>query len=274
MEGWQGARVGAGFCYPHDIWAPSSFALAGTYDSYGRVEGIKEDSLEARMAMRCIRERIIELPAKEDGREAPAVVRSELTPFTLQDCIHEGRGAFKDYQGRVQPYGYVIVREDVYRALIRRGYSAPWRTPKRVTVSRYVRQGEMLVTALRAKMVEKAEETEPRKQMVSCFDLEGLEYEGRSQEYDFQHFLTHGGMEFQDHLGRHLVEMVEADSSDIPRFLRLIGEHLMFANHLSMLRRAWMPQPGAGSQDDGYETHAWLAELAQKICARELSRVD
>lgn len=273
-DGWKGDRVSAGFCYPHDVWAPCSFALPGVYDDYGRVTDIKEDSLEARLAMEHVRERVVENPVDEDGEAAEPVVKADLTTFSLQEAIAEGRGRFKDYRGRVQPFGLVMVRDDVYRAIVRKGFTSTWRTPKRFTTARFVRQGEALVAALRVKAAAKALETEPWKRMMFSSDIEFVEYEGKKQEYDLPNFFTHNVMEFRDHLGNHLVKMVETNSPDIPRFLRLTAEHLMFSCYLSSLRRAWMPQPGKGSQDESYEDHAWLAKLVGEVAARELARTD
>lgn len=270
MEGWAEESASAGFSYPYGMWAPCSFALAGTYDSHGRVEGIKEDSLEARMAMRHIRERLVEFPPEEDGRRNPAVLRATITPFTLQEAISEGRGKFTDYQNRVQPIGFVMVRDDVYQAILRRRISSTWRTPKRFTVARYVRQGEALVEALKRHMAEKATHTDPLRRITTAFDIDYLKYEGSDKEYDFQRFISNSMMEFRDSLKIHLVELVEIDSPDLPLFLQLIAKHMWFSDHLYNLRRAWMPQCGKGSQDDLYDDHIWLAKLVQDIAKREL----
>jgi hypothetical protein len=274
MEGWKSDRVGAGLTYPHDVWAPCSFAIPGEYDSYGRVVGVKEDSLEVRLAMQRVRERLIELPASTTGRCGPAIVAKELTTLTFQDAVEQGRVRFKDYRGREQPYGLVRVRDDVYRAIMGRAISCSWRQPERLSVARFVRQGEALVAALRVKAAEKALETEPWKQLMFSSDIEFIKYEGKEQEYDLPNFFAHSVMEFGDRLGQHLVDMVVADSPDVPRLLRLSAEHIMFSCHLAALRRAWMPQPGRGSQDESYDAHVWLAKLVQKVAEKEMARED
>lgn len=261
--GWRGDRVSAGFSYTTDVWAPCSFALRGKYNDYGAVEGIDPKSLEARLALEHFRERLLEQASEEDKRRRVAVTREGLTLALMQDHVHEGRARFKGYDGQVLPYGMVFVREDVYKAFLRKGYSCDWRTPKRFTVARFERQGHALVAAIRA-CTEKWLTT-----------VEFLEYEGKEQEYDFARFVDRNVMEFRLHLTRILIETArKGTQADVDRLVRLIAEHLMFATHLDQLRRSWMPQAGKGSQDDSYDVHAWFAGLVGGIASREHAREE
>lgn len=273
VQGWGDESSGAGFCYPHGMWAPCSFALKGRYGDYGRVEGINLDSFEARYALESLKDRLVELPAEAEGRRNGAVIKADLTLESAQEQLSEGRLNFQDHQGRVQPYGMVFLRDDVYRALVRKGWSCSWRTPKRFTAARFVQQGEAIVTALRALIAERDQHEEYHKRFVSGFDIEYLKSPELESEYDIQRFLRDSSV-FRTLLSQELIDLVRTDSPDLPRFLRLVAEQYMFRGHLYSLRRAWMPQCGKGSQVESYDEHIWLAKLAQKICARELSRVD
>lgn len=265
-DGWRGERVSNGFSSIHEVWAPCSFGLAGTWsDDYGRVVVGDDTTLEARLLMQHVRRKLIELPA--DDRDPP-VLRADASVPTLQENIRQGRARFTDFKGREQPFGCVVVRDDVFKTIIRKGWSDPYRTPKRFTVNRLVKQGEALVAALRVLYAKKQLKTEVWEKLLFPWDIEAVEYEGKDVEYDIPRYFPMSLMEFRDHLGNNLVDMVANDSPDIPRFLRLVATHYMFVSYLELLRRAWMPQPGAGSQGVDYEEHAWFAKVVQDIALR------
>lgn len=259
-DGWKGERVSAGFNHTHDVWAPCSFGLIGHWDvEEGHTAGIDETSLEARLLLNHVRRRLIQ---PEEGDSDP------LNPTLLQEHIRAGRARFKDFKGREQPYGFVIVRDDVYMAILRKGFTCSWRTPKRFKVARLVQQGEDLVAALRKLRTAKQLRSELWEKMLFASDIEFVEYEGKDIEYDIPHFMTVSKGSFRDDLGHNLIDMVVKDSPDLPRFLRLMAEHYMFVSYLDVLRRAWMPQPGAGSQGMDYADHAWFAKLVRDIALR------
>lgn len=272
--GWRGDSVSAGFSHPSDVWVPCSFGLPGKYADFGRI-GIKDsDCLEVRMAMEHVKKRLIEMPQEEEGRKNPPVLREGLTPIILQEAISEGRGKLKDLSGKIEPYGFVFLREDVYQATIKRGFLCTWRDKPKFDVARFVQQGLVLFEELKKLKAQKALETELYKQWMWHSDIEFLKYEGCEEEYDMQRYFSNSGMEFRDHLGARLIEMVKADSSDTSRFLQLVAEHYVFSSYLDAFRRAWMPQPGRGSQSEAYKDHIFLAKLVADIATREMNREE
>lgn len=272
-DGWKGERVSGGFSSIHDVWAPCSFGLLGTWsDDHGLVD-VGDTALESRLLTKHVARRIIEVPEPDD-RGNPPVLRADVSPMSLQQAIRAGRARFKDFKGREQPYGYVVVRDDVVKAILRKGWSDPSRTPKRFTVNRLIKQGEALVAALRVLYGEKQLKTEVWEKLLVPWDIEAVEYEGKDVEYDIPDYFPRSLMEFRDHHGNNLVEMIAADSPDIPRFLRLVAVHYMFVSYLDVLRRAWMPQPGGGSQGMDYEEHAWFAKIVQGIALRRAGNIE
>ena len=264
-DGWKGQRVSSGFSSIHDMWAPCSFGLLGEWDEdEAEVVGIDDTSLEVRLLLKHVQRKLIEIP-EPDEHGNPPVLRAEVTLHTLQENICHGRARFIDFKGREQPYGCVVVREDVRKAILRKGWSEDWRTPKRFTVNRLIKQGEALVAALRVRHAEKQLETESWKRIMIPWDIEGATYEGKDIEYDIPRYIPNSLTGFRDYIPNNLLEMVVQDSPDIPRFLRLVATHYMFVSYLELLRRAWMPQPGRGSQGMDYAEHAWFATLVGDI---------
>jgi hypothetical protein len=117
-----------GLLHPTDLWYPVSFAMAGNYDSYGRVTVTDPDSWQVKTFIALLMSFISPVGEVNAPIFKPACGPGDITTIkAIQKLCLTGGGRIyvnsrKPEEKVKSQVGYMIVREDIYQAMIE-GYS-------------------------------------------------------------------------------------------------------------------------------------------------------
>lgn len=271
----------SGYSYPSGLWQPRCLPVTGVYnDDRGTL-----DLAEKPPAHWAYTERMLDadhLAWTEDGE--PGRVRSEIPArytSAFFDKVERGRvfGRNLSFGHRHRdtdchyPLGQTLVRKDVWDHLLGVEHLVDWGGTTRAQNRKAV---EELVDHLLTKVPTSAD---PRERALNLFSAEDHFRDRREHRTPF-HWLVfeHGGGElpagggiYRIHLTTDLLEKrvdretalaVFGDLADLAHVGRL----------MSLLRRAWRPQAGKGSQDIEWDLHRDLAVKVAAIAAEEQRR--
>jgi hypothetical protein len=237
----------SGFSYPTGLWQPMTLPLCGPYSDYGRIEKFECADLDL---------------VKYAFMRTTGKVWSEGTEGEAHGTLHElerGKLTGTLYGQEAGPIGQELIRRDVWDTLL-------------------------TLSGDRDKVREDARfwlthvsTTDPETQLRDYFNQEIGMLEERGATTFFHGILAGGASPLPALKTFVLHQKYQFLTKDLP-YERLEKVTLAFADVLCInetmgaLRRAWGPQPGAGSQDIEFELHRDFADCVSAIAAKEIAR--
>lgn len=267
-EGWY-----SGYCSSQDIFFPRCVPIKGKYDDYGGIEDL-EPSLNLQAVMDQFKLDLDEYPA---GRfNIPVKISRDMPLDELLDAIERGGVTVNRYKDdrhqRSLPVGTWMVREDIYQALLKINLADRW-SDKTFKLDSLLADADEYRQELAEQAVKKPFPGEAQDIMDS---LRGMINRGsKNRLRQAMHAPPfENGLDFYDKwmLDQVRSGKISADGPELASLLREIAEFSFFCIAKESMRVGWMPQPGAGSQDDRIEAHAAVAKQTLKTI--ELMRAE
>lgn len=273
----------ASACYHTDMYRPFPIPLKGEYNDYGSIEQLVP-SLSHEMLVEQFKASVIEVPYDDERDkyvDRNSVVKDKLTVEYLLERAQEG-ALYAHIDTKDVGVGYVMIREDMYQAIINATTTSFW-TNKEASIKIFREGAAEYLKGLKDYEIEI--KTEIKDDVVkrlkrSLDDFRVLMMEPNpAKRNPFLSMLSPmygvGGPNFNgcDRFLRKKIENgMAADDPRLVEFVYELAEFMFFNMSLGMMRKAWQPQCGAGSQGDEYGLHAVLANAvlsASSICIKE-----
>lgn len=264
---------GGGFCSHNDVFKPLSYALRGVYDDYGSIEKVEES--ETSDLLLTYFKNITEESSLINTDKRDKVTADEITVDYLTREVERGHlyhikktdletyitdmlGKEKDYDKQEKlgdemrrysakekgVFAAVMIREDVYQLAISSVLKAKnWRGENCADI----------VDAQIKKFIEARQTilgiTDPHDKMLAVLRLsdDTKLFGGFSTE--------HLSFRFYSEIISRLIDPAEVIDGREEKLMAVVAktkEYMAFTWFLSMTRKAWMPQSGAGSQQGWY----------------------
>ena len=262
--------------YSTDFYTPFALPLRGTYDDYGRIEDL-DDTPNVEHLRRWLQANVVELEEGENSHHDKPVTRADFDKDDwlemVQQRIDRGRLRLSHHYTKGHLCS-ILVREDVYESL------AAWEFQDfrdRVT------NLETRKTKLLAHRQIKHEILEKRKDFLDKWAADKAA-EGRldaresmeevvidqAQSERLQFFDVPIMSPFRE------VFTERVRDADVPDEAMLLetAKLMHVKDQMSVLRRAWHPTVGSGSQVEEFEHHRQYAKMLAGIAKTAMDRED
>jgi hypothetical protein len=258
----QGEDGRAGFCYPAGLWVPLCLPFPGTYDDDTGTISLDKAPFHWPFTQEVLRE------YRLSWQKRDAVMRPLPLEYnqTFLQAIERGWTSAMGPLGAIS-VGQVLIRKDIWDYLLSIEMRVFWGTSSRKTSHKAARQ--YLRTLLQ----------QMRSSSFDNFQFE-LHLRNSTKSIPFVNALFSPyevGFSFafyRNALTRSLVEYIareerERSLKDILRMLYEIADIAHVNQMMMVLRRAWQPQPGKGSQDLEWSLHEGFAQKVAEIASAE-----
>lgn len=279
-DGW----AANGHCYSTQYWCPLSLHIEGIYNDYGTLEDVDEGDWNYQLALKYIKANLIEKDLGDNQYHDVPVKKDDLGWEKLADAIHEDRlelvtgGFWKQYYPHVTglSVGLMMVHKKVFDAIIDGGIVG-WRRDK-ITMETLTKDGWDIVEYFRkshrltASAITDSEKAIARMVARSNMDIVC----SNDKDNNLKHITISGeGADFNT--GKHYMQCLSdkvaegASNSELEAIIKKMAEFYIFSCAMSMMRKTWMPQSGAGSQSDDMELYTTVNQTVDGIITERLS---
>jgi hypothetical protein len=260
----------SGFSYPSGQWSPICLPLFGKYDDdRGTLKLPNKAPKHWEMTKAFLSElKLVWSEHGYDKEEQPLPIVHDYENFL--GPIERGwtRGTSARFGDRDHlyrfPLGQMLVREDVWAALLAMKVDTHWGEASRKLNLEHARKYVLHVME------------HPPRGLSDALSIEDHFNENHSSFFTSIFHPGESGPHFglyRSQITRDLIDD-KIDGSDACEILFQIG-NVAHANHmLTFLRRAWRPQPGKGSQDIHWDLHSKFASEVQAIAKEEARRQE
>lgn len=230
-----------GFSYPDSIWKPFGVGIKCQYQDYGSVFEIKKD----------LSSKLLEKAFDENAKDPAKVIfdNKELKGIERYMALIGGDSFVNK---KDQPFGIFYVLEDIYQAMVNYnpiemndGVYQPLKTI--LTDDAYRWYNNLLNT--------------PSKKYFISDRVRIAHSPSGSSNY----FILDA---FNDCIDKKL----SINDKKVKELIELAVENYMFEYSMLSARKAWMPQAGAGSQNDGLNVYNKIAATTQKIIDKSIKK--
>lgn len=266
-----------GFCYPTDEWRPVCPPLFGKYnDSHGTIDLDESPPWHWKMTQKRLDKlklvwqdhRELEPEDPEEGEPLSAAYDYETFLRHIERGWVKASALF--HPNEIRPIGQMLVRRDVWNYLRGMQYQSHHCVLSPDTHRQHARELVEYIVANRPP-------SDPEAGLMWSFGLETHFLHG-SDEYSTLYrylFATGSGI---PQFGLYRIELCwgivrgVVSPEEAVEILYEISD-VAHVNELMMhLRRAWRPQPGAGSQNEDWDLHGRFADTVSRIARREVAR--
>lgn len=246
-----------GFCSVNELWTPRCLPIYGKYNDYGSIEDIQYD-WNTDFILENFKKDVIEVVGEKHEK---SIIRDELTIESLLELMHRNR-VFVNYGGNKLKIGYVMMHAKIYEELSTR--TVAWYTGD-MSHEILLDHAIKYYTALQKNF----KEIENQKWGLIEFDFQELVFNHRNEFAPILRIDGYGvdiGIKTYERLLRDFVKIgLSVDSIRVSTLLNSLVKYLMFSNNFYLLRKIWVPQSGAGSQNCDYELHKFFHDLTDTI---------
>lgn len=276
-EGWW-----SGYVSTEDIFFPRCVAIKGKYDDYGGI-----DQLEQGLNQQVVSDQfMLDLDEYPEGkyRIPDAITRGmpleKLLKIVERNAVTVNR--FKDKPSKRPenslPVGLWMIREDIYQAILgsevkSRGLGATMKLQTFLDdADGYC--ADLLTRAELDRFIKAAlNDPDPTVRNSSFSSLLNRSSDNALRRSMHEPPFENGLAFYDDWIMEHVAAgTLQPDSPELKALLQEIAEFSFFCIAKESMRVGWMPQAGAGSQDDRIEAHAAVAK--QMLKTIELMRAE
>jgi len=273
-----------GHCYPTAYWCPLSLHIEGTYNDYGAIDNVDENDWNVEVAHKYIVENMIEQDVGENKYHDIAVKKDDIGWKNLSEAMHEDRielsigTMYKQFYPNTTELqvGLMMVHRKVFDAIIKQGIDY-WGGS--ITMDSLMKDGKDIVAYFRENdKTIKGAITESEKALVEILMDHGMDMVhikiGKDNHLS-QITISNEGANFnvgKEYL-RYLSERIYAGDTDeqLDVIIKKLAEFYIFQSAMSMMRKTWMPQAGAGGQTDESELYTAVNQAVDGIITERAS---
>jgi len=288
----------AGYCYTTGMYFPRGLPIRGEYNDYGGINNIVPSFAHERM-VEAFKEDCA--PEPFDSERDKYIDRNSLDPakITLEYVLDRAQeGCLNVYDGhsdklnkyehevflaklkdlplpekpaiddrRKLAVGYVLIREDMYQAMLNTVIPKRWSDDETITREDYHKSAKLYLEHLKTVEQEFSEIKSMFRKLFSGLDSAPLKKENvfatrisPMTGIPFQRNLS----DFSDFIHEKIETGMSAEDPKIVELVNEMADFMFFTVCLDYMRKGWCPQAGAGSQNDEVEVHASLARAVLK----------
>lgn len=235
--------------YPDDVWSAIPLVVSGTYNDYGSIENI-DDSIFVDAALQVFKRKKETNSLKIETDKYEANVDFD-TMQQFIDMVERGRVSVKNLYKRSDgpefaQLAFCMIREDVWNTIIGSYKREPWLQPLDLPTHDKFAHRIAILSGLKFIQMSLRDETMfPPKSSATKF------YHHEADELLDKEFSTNPE--------KYALQLAKQN------------ELWLIYDAMYVLRRAFAPPTGGGSQDFGYELHAALATTVLDICYKAIS---
>lgn len=283
----------SGFCYPHGIMAPAFYALEGEYDDYGGVENLVEDwnykiveayiqnkwkkirvegtypervkeldTFTLPQVLEAIERNVLEVLSEEDSRVKDLAIKAmeayKDTPEVLAQWKDLAEQDVSE-QWRKSPFSFVMIRKDVWDHIVASDFGFFWNLKKkRAKNDPYEVSAKVYCeyTFKEIRKLKKPKEDDPMVKMEAKWAVRN--------GHLFR--MGEGGSLLGESWYAEALIMSLGDKRLLDQFYTTWMEDTAIRSWFNVLRKAWLPQAGAGSQSQEWTAYKYLNKIVDKIC--------
>jgi len=260
----------AGYVCNSDVFFPRTIPVKGEYNDYGGIEAL-EDGLNVQVIHDQMQLDLDEYPRGQF--DLPVEIKKDMPVADLLRAIERGGVTVSDRSNRAiglrgfahSPLGLWMVREDIYQAMLESKIEDRWGGSP-LTLKRFKKGIQDFLKDISG-LKNRDEET-----------LRFINLENRGSTNPFRWAMSSPPLQRgTDFYSSWITEKIvsgelKADDPKLIDLLDQIAEFGFFQTAMNSMRVGWMPQPGAGSQDDTVSVHAAVAK--QTLRTIELMRAE
>jgi len=265
----------SGYVSSTPVFFARTVPFKGSYDDYGRIEHVK-DGLHKQIILEQFQEDLDEYPAYK-GSIIPAISKADSFGeliYAIGQGVLTVKNDFRSYDGmRSSPVGLWMVREDIFQGMlgasIERNYDDNVFTLKTYEDAAKAYKEGLAVAAENERTVRSLRSAGDHKAALDLITANGgalRKIENRFSRDPIRSYLSrdiHGNSPgFYDDwiIDRAIDGSLDTESEAFNELLRDIVEGAFFSATMDSMRMGYMPQAGAGSQDDCISVHAAVAK--------------
>lgn len=270
QEGWW-----SGIC--DEIFHPRMVPLRGEYDDYGGIENLK--GLAPKVVMAQFQTDLMEFPA--GLFDIPAEIRKDMPIKDLLRAIERNAVTVTGPVYGSAPVGLWMVLEEVYQAMVDVEIEDRWSdriySKKKFhdQIPKYLEGlNQMAESDRHDAELEKPENAAIKKTIDDVMGDIALN-ELRKMSLDLcgfggalkPHVLMGTGLNFVSKYlcAEFAANRLEADSPEVRELVSDLADFIQFNFSMRSMRKGYMPQPGAGSQNSDMDVHFAVAEATAKF---------
>ena len=264
-----------GHCYSTDLWSPYSLPIEGKYNDYGTMEDVDEQGWNFLFTLDRLKQNVIE-KENNDKYDDNSVKKDDITDWNyISKAIHENR--LESSVDRVWdtlypnvksvPFGLMMIHGEVFNTIVNSTLKSWWGAD--VSIDGLMEEGREIVVALRKKYKEASSINDSRERSLRM-DLFTLDIDRSMENRRFVNLIENREGSCYG-IGReyflYLTKMIAAGESDeaIEPVIRKMSEFYMIDMVMMKMRKTWMPQAGAGSQDNEIDLHLMINDITKGI---------
>ncbi len=258
-----------GHTYGNQYWQPRTIQLYGTYDDYGDF-GI-DDGWGKQFAIDCLQNDAVEIPIGENEYHDIEITKEKLLDWEfIGSAIHESRLTVYDGGRGNRQIGHMAVHRHIFDELVSMSFDN-WRGV--YTIESIKKESKSYLDNLREYIKKEydvkhmggdpfllfnADMGNDRTVFGQCLDRMG-----------HNSFSPGVNKLYKDLLKQYIDDAVILDEivTEISKFAYF---EILFAN----MRKTWMPQAGAGSQNEDHEVYEAVNKAAQVVIAKRKDYFD
>jgi hypothetical protein len=298
-------KQGGGFSYSNEVWYPRGLPLRGTYNDYGGLDDIEEDT-NSKILIEGLKNDWV--PYKAQHQWERDVNPADLDVYVVMEETERDRAKVYDgdsptrakrmqesldkmKEGKYEPldesphpedrdqrpFGLMFVHEDVYQAMINYDPIDAHHTD------------EGYLYRPRSKILEDDMREWYNKGLEACKDLSSLRNDKRFRSMMMDAAASHwnafnsfrsdppfckGVSYYYDFLREKMQAGVPYEDPEVQTVAKGLIEFTKFTWAMGESRRAWMPQSGKGSQNNETEIHKILAGTVIAVSAARDKEIE
>lgn len=274
-DGW----AANGHCYSTQYWCPLSLPIEGIYNDYGTLEDVDETNWNYKLATDYIKDNVIEKGVGDNKYHDITVSKDDLDWDKIADAMHEDRlelktgGFWVKYYPHVTglPVGFMMVHKRVFDAIIEKGIEGWW---GKATMETLMKDGEDIIAYFR-KQNKEYEDAVSKEDLAVARLMQRLNLEMICDNDRNNHLKNitisvegagfNTGKEYMGYLSEKISEGYTDEQ--LKPIIKKMAEFYIFQYAMSMLRKTWMPQAGAGGQSDEMEMYTTVNQAVDGIIA-------
>ena len=277
-------RSSGGFCHSTGFWSPFSLHIEGNYNDYGTLENVDEQDWSFLFTLDRLKQDVLEKENIDDYSDK-SIKRDDINNWKyIGKAIHED--ALELSVGRIWgglypnektlPVGFMMIHRDIFDAIIN-GKVESW-LGEDITIESLMEDGRKVVERFKERIKEEEAIDDENDKLMHRFRYNmDLDHSmDRNKIANCARFRIGTDYGIMKECLDYLFEEVSEHKSDehLEKIIRKMSEFYMIDMAMMKMRKTWMPQAGAGSQDDEKELHLMINDGTKNIFEERKTKWD
>lgn len=277
-------RANNGHCHSTGFWSPFSLHIEGDYNDYGTIENVDEQDWNFLFTLERLKQNVVE---KENDKEYSdnSIKKDDINNWKyIGNAIHEDNleisvaniwGSLYPNE-KTLPIGFMMIHGDVFDSIINSEIES-WRGDV-INIENLMKDGRKVAERFKERIKEEEAIDDENEKLIYRYrykmDLDhSMDRNKIANCAKFRIATDYGIMkECLDYLFKEVSE--HKPDEDLEKIIRKMSEFYMLDMAMMKMRKTWMPQAGAGSQDDEVDLHLMINDATRAIFEKRKTKWD